>query len=129
LPTGKVSFTFKHFPVLGNDSVVAAEASECAAEQNKFGQYRDKLYDNQRTPGAFTPANLMKYANQVGLDQQKFTACVNGRQTADKVLADREEGRKLGIKATPTTSINGRITEGLAPIQMYKSIIDEELAK
>ncbi len=129
LGTGKVNFTYKQMPVMGNDSVMAAEASECAAEQNQFGQYQDKLFQNQRTPGAFSGPNLLKYASQTGLDQQKFSACVTGRQTAAKVLADREEGRKLGITGTPATVINGRMTEGLAPLQVYQKIIEEELAK
>jgi protein-disulfide isomerase len=107
---------------------MAAEASECAAEQGKFGLYRDKLYENQRQ-GAFTAGNLIKFAGQLGLDEQKFTACTSSRQYAPKVLADRAEGAKLNIKATPTTVINGEVTEGLAPIQAYKSIIDRELAK
>jgi protein-disulfide isomerase len=129
LGTGKVSFTYKQMPVLGNDSVMAAEAAECAADQNQFGQYQDKLFQAQKQPGGYSQPNLLKYASQIGLDQQKFTACVTGRQTAAKVLADREEGRKLGITGTPATSINGRMVDGLAPVAVFQKIIDEELAK
>ncbi|MCL4533605.1 MAG: DsbA family protein [Bacteroidetes bacterium] len=129
LKTGKVRFEYKYFPVLGPESASAAQAAECAAEANKFWPYHDKLYDNQQAPGGFSRANLLKYAGQVGLDGQAFAACLDSGKTAAKVNADMEEGKKLGFKGVPTLVINGRVTEGLAPLDVYKRIIDEELQK
>ena len=44
--TGEVRFVYRHFAFLGEESVWAAEASECAAEQGKFWEYHDILYEN-----------------------------------------------------------------------------------
>ncbi len=129
LPTGQVSFSYKQFAVLGPDSVRAAEASECAAEQNKFWSYAGKLFENQKAPGGYSAANLKKYAGQVGLDTDAFSSCVESGRSSAKANADKAEGTKYGFKGVPTTVINGRVTEGLAPLDMYKSIIDEELRK
>lgn len=129
LKTGQVRFEYKFFPILGPDSVRAAQAGECAAEANKFWPYHDVLYDNQRAPGGFSQANLLKYAGQVGLDTQAFSTCLSSGQAAARVNADTEEGKKYGFKGVPTIVINGRVTEGLAPLDTYKRIIDEELQK
>lgn len=129
LPTGQVSFVYKQFAVLSPDSQRAAEASECAAEQNRFWSYADVLFANQRVPGGFSAANLKKYAGQVGMDANAFSACVESGRASAKTNTDKAEGIKYGFKGVPSVVINGRVTEGLAPLETYKKIIEEELRK
>ncbi len=115
--------------MLGPDSQTAAEGSVCAAEANKFYPYRDKLFENQRNPDAYTRANLIKYATQVGIDTQAFSSCLDSGRATAQVRADIDEGRRLGVKAVPTMAINGQTIEGLGPVEVYKARIDAELNK
>ena len=62
IKTGKVRFGFVNFAFLGSESTWAAEAAECAADQNKYWEYHDKLYNSQsgENQGAFNKDNLKK---------------------------------------------------------------------
>ena len=74
--TGKAKFVFKHYAFLGQESVWASEAAECANEQGKFWEYHNWLYDNQAPESNlayYSKANLIKYAGKVGLDTNKFS--------------------------------------------------------
>jgi protein-disulfide isomerase len=64
--TGKVKIVFNHFAFIGDESIRAAEASECANAQGKFWEYADTLFSNQagENQGAFSDANLEKFAQQ-----------------------------------------------------------------
>ena len=46
IDSGKVNLVFKDYPLNGDDSVLAAEASHCASEQGRYWQYHDELYKN-----------------------------------------------------------------------------------
>lgn len=115
--TGKMQITYKTFPLLGTESVKAGEAALCAADQNKFWPYKDKLFlveaeagqhsNEQRDVGRFSDANLKKYASDVGLDTAKFDSCYDSGKFADQVNSEYTEGKQLGISGTPGFVING----------------------
>ncbi|MFU8772841.1 MAG: DsbA family protein, partial [Anaerolineales bacterium] len=72
--TGLVRFEYKHFAFLGPESNLAAEASECAAEQGKFWQYHDTLFENLRgqNQGSYRNPALKAMAAALGLDENSF---------------------------------------------------------
>jgi len=106
---GKVQVTVRHFAFLGQESVWAAEASECAREQGRFWDYYYKLFQEQRgtNSGAFSKENLKRFARDLGLDPQAFDACLDSDRYRDAVLAERSQGERIGINATPTLVLTG----------------------
>jgi protein-disulfide isomerase len=123
---GLVRLEFRHFAFLGSESRRAAEAAECAAEQGRFFPYRDALYANQRgeNRGAFSDDRLKQIAADLGLDRAAFDAAFDDGRHAPTVARQTADGRALGVKATPTFSINGTTLEGLAPFETFRTLIE-----
>jgi protein-disulfide isomerase len=123
----KVRLVYRHFPLPNHPNAKpAAEASACAAEQDKFWQYHDRLFENQTR---LTEAELKQHATAVGLDTEKFNACVDSHKFASVVEEDMDAGEAAGVSGTPAFFINGRVLSGAQPFEAFKRIIDEELAK
>lgn len=122
---GQIRFVYRDFPILGELSLTAAIASECADEQGKYWEYHDLLFENQRT---FDETGLTRFAEELNLDLEQFGACQNDPAFRDEVLADYAEAQRLRATGTPTFFINGRLVAGAQPLAVFTSIIDEELA-
>jgi len=121
-----VRWVYKHFPLDQLHPVArkAAEASECAAEQDKFWEYADLLYENQSD---ITTAGLSDMAQQLGLDTAVFDSCLDSGKYAGKVEADYQEGIQAGVRGTPGNFINGQVLAGAQPFENIKSMIDSIL--
>lgn len=119
----------RHFPVLGAESVLASQAAECARRQDRFWDYNDRLFANQRgvERGAFSPGNLKRFAADLGLDTARFNACVDGLETGALVSAQREQGVQLGVTGTPSFLVSGQLVAGLLPWESFKALIDKAL--
>lgn len=120
---GKVRFAYRMFPFLGPESVRAAEAAYCAATQDAFWPYQQALI-NQRgrgNRGAYSDANLVKYAEQTGLDVEQFEACLASDDAALYAEGSYQWGRQLGIPGTPTFFVNGR----MVTVGSYASLVRE----
>ena len=103
-----ISFTFRHFPVITNQSPKAAEAGQCASEQGQFWAYHDFIYE--QTPlAALSPDQLKSYATAIGLDGDQFNQCLDSGQYASYVSRDRQAAFSAGAAGTPTFYINGQI--------------------
>ena len=116
---------WRHFAFLGPETQAAAEASECAADQGRFWEYHDRLFEAQpdRRNGGFSTIRLKSYGAEVGLDVAAFNSCVDsGRHTA-RVKAETERGRAKGVKATPTLFVNGRKVEGVPQPEALDAVI------
>ena len=127
--TGKVKIVYRNFAFLGQESILAAEAAECASEQNLFWPYHDRLFESQagENKGAFRGDKLRQLAADVGLDTSSFDSCFDSPGTLQKVVDSREEGRGLGVRSTPTFIINGRLLVGAQPFEVFKAVIEREL--
>jgi len=104
IKTGKVKLIFKDFPLNGYDSKLAAEASYCAQDQQKYWKYHDELYKNwggERT-GWITRESLTKFAETVDLDIEKFNKCLDDHKYENKVDLLYAFGKEIGIDATPS---------------------------
>lgn len=118
-----VRWVYKHFPL---DSIhpharKAAEASECAAEQGKFWEYADKLFENQ---AVLSDDLYSKLASDLGLNRSKFSDCMAAGKMASIVEADYQQGIAAGVNGTPGNFINGQSVPGAVPFAQVKSIID-----
>jgi len=119
----EVKWVYKHFPL---DSIhpfarKAAEASECAADQNKFWGYTDELFVKQRE---ISPALFTEIARTTGLDINQFNSCLESGKYASKVEADYQQGIKAGVRGTPGNFINGQSLPGAVPYDEMKSRIN-----
>ncbi len=128
--SGKVNFVFRDFPLNGPDSVLAAEASYCAGEQNKYWEYHDELYKNwggERT-GWVTRQSLDRFAKTVGIDPVAFNKCLDDNKYRQKVLQNEKFANQIGINATPSFLIfdNQKIIkiEGNQPFSVFRKAID-----
>ena len=104
IKTGKVKLVFKDFPLNGPDSLLAAEASFCAKDQEKYWQYHDELYKNwggERT-GWITRESLDMFANTVNLDLKEFNKCLDDHKYQNHVNSLYKFGQEIGIDATPS---------------------------
>ncbi len=127
--TGKVQFVYKHSAFLGPESTWAAQAAECAADQGKFWQYHDTLFERQKgeNQGVFSKDNLVAFGKDLGLDMAQFEPCVREDKTLARVQADTQEGQQFGVRGTPTFFINGRPLVGAQPIEAFQKTIEQAL--
>ena len=119
--TGKMQIIYNHLPILGKgESVQAAIASQCAADQNKFWQYHNLLFlteakagqadtNNEKIDvGRFSNDKLKQYASDLGLDRTAFDKCLDNNSEKITLLADQSrQAKSFGINGTPGFLING----------------------
>lgn len=122
----KISFVFRNYAFLGQESILAAQAAQCAGEQGKFWDYHDYLYEHQggENNGTFSKDNLKNFAKTLNLDTSKFNACLDSGKYAAKVTSDTSDGGKAGVNSTPTFFINGQKEVGVPNYNDFKSKID-----
>jgi protein-disulfide isomerase len=121
----RVRLVYRHYPLPNHPNArPAAEASQCAAEQDKFWQYYDRLFADQTK---LSDEGLKQSAAALGLDAGRFNACVDSHKYKDRVEADIKDGNDAGVSGTPAFFINGRLLTGAQPFEAFKRIIDEEL--
>jgi len=127
IDTGKVQLFFRDFPLSFHaDAEKAAEAAECAGEQNKFWQMHDKLFENQNALGV---DNLKQYAKDIGLDSAQFNSCLDSGKTAPEVQKDLADGQSYGVSGTPTFFINGVEVVGAQPYSAFEQVINQALSQ
>ena len=125
---GKVRLVYRDFPVpqLHPGAAAAAEAARCAGEQGKFWQYHDLLYEN---PTKQAKSDLIRYADELGLDRGRFHECVQGRRYANVVARGVTDGKNVGVVGTPTFFVNGIPLIGARPLSEFTAVIDRELSR
>jgi protein-disulfide isomerase len=108
--TDQVKVQARPIAILGEESVLAAQAAECANDQGQFWQFHDTLFANQsgRNEGAFSQENLERFAEALNLDTAAFDSCLESGKYASKVSDDTDAARQQGITAVPTILVNGQ---------------------
>lgn len=123
----QVRLTYRHYPLPNHPNArPAAEAAACAAEQNRFWEYHDRLFVNQ---SKLAENDLKEHAQAVGLDAAAFSSCVASHKYAKQIDEDLEAGNKVGVSGTPAFFVNGRILSGAQPYDVFRRVIEEELAR
>lgn len=127
--TGKVQFVYKHFAILGPSSNRAAEASECAAEQDKFWDFHDTVFAN-RVSGQtdLSDNSLIAQAADIGLDIEKFSECLTSDKYTSQIKQEALSVQSLGVRGTPGFLINGVFISGAQPYDVFQEVINEQLA-
>ena len=129
IQSGKVRFGYFGFAFLGQESNWAAEAAECAADQNKFWEYHDKLYGSQsgENQGAFNKDNLKKFAGELKLDISAFNECLDSGKYTQLIQEESSTASSIGVRSTPTFLINGQAIVGAQPFEIFQQTIDSLL--
>jgi protein-disulfide isomerase/rhodanese-related sulfurtransferase len=124
---GQVRFVFRQFPLerIHPLAAKAAEASECAGEQGRFWEMVEKIYSRQN---GLEIEDLKRDAAELGLDQPRFSRCLASGVMAGSVRQDAEDGRALGVRATPTFFIGQRMIEGVLTAAQLSELIAGQLA-
>jgi protein-disulfide isomerase len=125
----KVKFIYRHFTIFGKPSEAAAQAAECAADQGKFWQYHDKLFAAAGSVLAFSEGKFKGYAKELGLNSQTFDSCIDSGKHQRKVEGESAIAVRLGVRGTPAFLLNGQLVVGAQPIEVFDSLIAEQLKK
>ena len=105
----------KHFPLaMHRHARLAAMAAQCALQQNRFWGMQESIF---RMQAAWTVANdptdyFLSLARGLGLDDEAMMRCLSDRSVAAVIDADIAEGKRLGVSATPTFFVNGKMAVG-----------------
>ena len=117
-------YVWRHLPL--NDvhphAQMAAEAAEAAAAQGAFWEMHDKLLDHQ---DALTPPDLGRYAEELGLDVERFWDELRRREHAPRVAEDVASADASGVAGTPTFFINGRRHQGAYDIETLTEAVQK----
>lgn len=123
---GKIRLVYRHLPLtsIHPDAMSAAEAAMCAGEQDAFWQYHDKLFGSE----SLGTNSYLQYAQNLGLNMTTFETCLSDHKYQQAIQADSDFAINLGIRSTPTFFINGLALVGAQPLDVFKQVIDKELA-
>ena len=125
IDTGLVSYTARDFPLSFHPNAQsAAEAAECAGEQNMYYQMHDQLFANGVEEGF---NSYLPPANELGLDMDAFTLCLFSGAQEEEVKQDFADGIELGVNGTPAFFVNGELISGAQPFAVFKQKIEEKL--
>ena len=104
---GDLRYVWRHLPL--NDvhpqAQIAAEASEAAADQERFWEMYDMMLAHQEELGV---RDLVRYAEELALDVDRFREHLRKRKGAGRIAEDVESADMSDVSGTPTFFINGR---------------------
>lgn len=126
IDTGKAKVVYHHFAFIGDESIWAAQASECANEQSKFWEYATYLFDHQQgeNRGQFSKDNLKRFAGELKLDATAFNGCLDSGKYVDVINNETSQGRARGVNSTPSFFINGGFVQGVLSADQFAAAID-----
>ena len=105
----EVQYVFRNYPLeIHKHATSAAEAAECAGVQGKYWEMHRALFARQ---AELAESVWKREGSAIGLDMPSFEECLAGVMS-EKIRADMAEGRRLGVKATPTFFIGRKEAEG-----------------
>ena len=134
--TGQVYYVFRHYPFIDDNSATkesdqAANASMCAAEQDRFWDYHDMLFANWNgeNAGTFADRRLTAFAETLGLNIGDFDSCFRGNRYRTQIVQDQQEGSRMGVTGTPSVFVNNQaVTPGYVPTyEAIKAAVDAAL--
>lgn len=133
IDTGKLRLVFKDMPLgFHKNARKAAQAAHCAADQGKYWEMHDILFQNAKR---LDERNLPEYAKIIKLDKDKFLSCLNSKRHLATIDFDARQASQIGLTGTPSfiigkTSeniIKGDVVRGAQPFAKIKTVIDKQL--
>jgi protein-disulfide isomerase len=102
----------------------AAEAALCAVDQNRYWEYRERLFANQAD---LSETNLIAQAREAGLSESAFRECLGSGKHRGAIDEDIKEAREHGFEGSPVFSLGGTRLSGAHEFQTFADLIDTEL--
>ena len=138
--TGKLKMVYKDLAFLGPESIVAAQAAECAKDQGKYWAYHDAIFEieikefetlgNNEHTGNLNKETFKKIASDLKMNTDEFLACFDSQKYAAEVEKDTKEANSIMERpSTPTIFINDKMIRGAYPYNVFSQAIDEALSK
>lgn len=125
--TGKVKYIFRDYPLSFHaNAETAAQAAECAGDQDKFWEMRGMIFDNQAT---LSQDSFEEWAGEIGLSEPQFNECLSGGKYKEEVAKDIADAESYGVQGTPAFFINGILITGAQDYSVFEEVIESELAK
>ena len=119
---GELRYVWRHLPLndVHPNAQLAAEAAEAAAAQGRFWEMHDMLFTHQ---GALRLRDLLGYAEQLGLDVERFREHLRKRKGAPRIAQDVESADLSGVAGTPSFFINGHRHYGAYDIRTLSEAV------
>lgn len=136
--SGKVKYVFRDFPLASHPGASkAAQAAHCAGDQGKYWDMNDLLF---RHPQTLTTQSLRAFGSSLELDNEVFLGCVESGKHAQKVQSGLSEGKRVGIRGTPSFFFGftdaeqprikvRRTLTGAHPYPAFERVIEDLLAR
>lgn len=136
--SGKANIEFRPLPIIAKDSTVAALGAYCSAEQNKFEQYHNAVFDyiytnhyskslKDENADIFTLEKLTEIATSQGIEAVAFKNCMTSNKYSSAIEASENTAKSDGANATPTIIIGKQKIVGAQPFAIYKPFIESQL--
>ncbi len=129
---GSLRIEFRDLAIFGDDSVAAAAAARAAGEQGLFWEFQAALYAAIPAQGhpPVDDALVERVAGQIGVpDPAAFMAAYRSEEIRAEVVASSTEAQQMGISSTPTFLIGSEVISGAQPVDVFRAVIQEQLAK
>lgn len=129
----ELRFEYKHFPLvqIHLNATAAHRAAQAAANQGKFWEMHDMLYERQTAwSNAGGPSSIFEgYAQELGLDMDKYSNEVNSSETLAIINTDIEAGKAIGANSTPTFVLDGQIIDqtSITTVDAFRKLIQDAI--
>lgn len=120
-----VSIVYRHYPIasIHPHAVDAALAAECGGAQGRFHELKRALYSHQDSIGN---ASWRWFGRLAAIpNMETFEACIAGQDFLETVEGDTRLADSLGVRATPTFVVNGRMFDGRPPAENWSVFVNE----
>ncbi|MEP3246055.1 MAG: DsbA family protein [Sneathiella sp.] len=123
---GNIRLVMKEFPILGEQSVLAARAVMASEKQGKYNEFHATMMQSR---GSLSLDKIMNYASDVGLDVSKLAQDMKSDEITDNIRRTYDLARALDINGTPAFVIGGQLAPGAIPAEMMKRMVAEARTK
>jgi len=127
----KISFTYRHFPLIQHKYALdAAYASEAAGKQGKFWEMYKKIFESQGEWSGISNAKEIfeGFAKELGLDMEQFKKDRDSKEARDAVDHDKETGVRAGVNGTPSFYLNGEKIQNPKDAKEFETLIENAIA-
>jgi protein-disulfide isomerase len=128
--SGQARFRLFDFPVNAThrNSAAASLAAACAADQNKFWEMHDRVFQGQPEWSTYATNDpkevLERYAREIGLNVQTWEQCFDSGKHRGRIAAHLQEAERRRVQSTPTFIIGDKMLSGAQPYDVIKAYVD-----
>jgi protein-disulfide isomerase len=127
IQSGRVRWRYRDFPLQQHQFArLAAHSAACADEQGKYWDQHQRIYEGQPEWSIARDAGSIfrNYAKAIGLDLNRYDACMKAGKYAGRIQASYNEGVQVGVASTPTLMVGGRLYKGRFDSDAITKLVD-----